>query len=143
MLPTKGGRMDDETKALIAKLEARIEELELNGEFRWKQVKDNFTLAHERIETQRELSLKIETLLDKRIGWLEASRDKTDKFSKYLAAEIAKSCDDLVYIDTQIERLDQVYYHVFPDRLVQDALVRRQISKLDSKTVPDDKSQKT
>jgi hypothetical protein len=31
MLPTKGGRMDDETKALIAKLEARIEELELNS----------------------------------------------------------------------------------------------------------------
>lgn len=135
--------MDDETKKLFEALEAKIADLKAEEAFHFEQIKKNFSVAHERMEKQRELSLKIEKLM-----WSEVQRLQQRSEDHWKLHKSAKE-----WMDIQDEMLDQhsldisklydVYYHVFPERLKQDVQVQRQLKALKSKPASDTDPDKT
>jgi hypothetical protein len=58
-----------------------------------------------------------------------------------LALQINVRClaADMLRIERQMQKLDAIYYHIFPDRLKQDVEFERQLDALKSRPRPDDK----
>ncbi|MEJ0051719.1 MAG: hypothetical protein WDN02_11045 [Methylovirgula sp.] len=112
----------------IKALEARIEELEKQGDFRWEQTKKNLLVLDQNWEREAKLGKRANEIM-----WEEIQR--LDKLTR----QITK---DLATIQRQHLRYDEAYYHAFPDRLDQDVKVAEQFGKVILKPDGDDDSKK-
>jgi hypothetical protein len=74
--------------------------------------------------------------LEARVQRLEA-HDKRDAQSEIkIRKAIIDLASDIQYLTQQLAKLDEVYYHVFPERLAQDDRFEKQMDSLTTKPKP-------
>jgi hypothetical protein len=117
--------MDDESKAIIALLEARILELETKCDFRWNATKNNCSILEGRLENNSGKTTELIQLTSKLSDHLCNKDDEIKLLSR-----------EQLRVRHEMMKYDDAYYNIFPDRLAQDVQVHDQIAALTSKPEP-------
>lgn len=117
-----------EALELIARLEARIAEIEQKADFRWESIKKNMMVMDENLTKDSALGKRADE-----IAW--AAIQRLEKWGKTIAEELEA-------FRRKAMRYDEAYYRVFPERLEQDVRVGEQFSDIVSKPAPGADSEK-
>jgi hypothetical protein len=136
--------MDEETKKRFEALEAKIADVKADEAFHFEQIKKNFTIVQNRMEEQIESSTKVETLLlsaikqiSKDLERLQKHEDSNLRIFKNMDEHLNFHGECLADTGLDIIKLFEAYYHVFPERVRQDAQVSKQLAALRSKRTRD------
>lgn len=81
-------------------------------------------------------------LVDTRLKVLERHDGSHNKMVRSIKAIIDVHDGQIERLLREVMRLDECYYHVFPERLAQDARLLNQLASLTSKPTPDAKPKK-
>ena len=129
--------MDEETKKRIEGLETRIAVLEAIGEHTWNILKENFEKLANSVEENRVSGLDLSAKIWGEVQKLQERGEGSWALHKTAKKLLEFHGERLNGIGLDLARLDEAYYHIFPERLKQDVHLQRQLKALRSKQEPD------
>lgn len=134
----------DERDKKIAELEAKVAHLEAMANFRWEQTKKNLKILDRNMMKDAKHGKRADEIAWKSILQIEKS---IEPLLQKLLPGLERRVNDIVEAVEDLRRrsmrYDQVYYKLFPERLIPDAKLLDQLKTLKRKTRPSGSTDKT